>query len=449
MGLTKTTFAMTSGQVINAKDYGAVGDNSTNDTAALQTALTAATGGVLFIPKGAYRVTAQLNVPNRTTIVGEGPISTQIYYRTASTTVFNQLFRFDNVDNIQLEKIGLICDIGAGCQNTVGVYCSGGAGAVTEINLSEVYIDGFQRYGVLTQNGVYYFTMDRCRVTNISNAVSRGGTGTDNGIALYFGATVNAMRITRSRISLNDVAMESATTNQKYSLVISGCYFESNGLAGSPVEYDTISLKNWSAVEFTGNYCEANLTGTTIADSFLKLRACRGVDVGGNLFAGAFGGVTKSKNLIGISDSCYGVMIHDNEFQDPTTNYVYVADGASVAQVYRNYYDAFGTPVVTYANIMAKMTAALVELDVPHLASVTTGSISAGASYQTELAVVGVPLDRNCTVIATAQNIGSDWQVTASIKQDDVVRLQLQNLSASSNSFTGTVAIRVIKNGSF
>jgi hypothetical protein len=343
----------------------------------------------------------------------------------------------------------LICDIGAGCQNTVGLYCSGDAGAVTEIDLSEVYIDGFQRYGVFTQNNVFYLTMDRCRIIGVSNSAARGGTGTVNGIALYFGATVNAMRITRTRISSNDVAMESATTNQKYSLVISGCYFESNGVVGSPVEYDTISLKNWSAVEFTGNYCEANLTGTTTTDSFLKLRGCRGVDVGGNLFAGSFGGVAKSKNLIGISDACYGVMIHDNEFQYPATNYVYVADGNSIAQVYRNYYDAFGTPVETYANIMARMTAPLVEIDVPHLESITTGSISAGADYQAEISILGVPLDRNCTIIATAQNIGADWQVTSSIKQDGVVRLQLRNLSVGPNSFTGTVAIRVIKNGSF
>lgn len=450
MALTKVTFSMTSGQVINAKDYGAVGDNSTDDTSALQAALTAAAGGTLFIPKGAYRVTSQLSVPNRTTIVGEGPISTQIYYRTSSTTLFNQLFSFDNVDNIQMEKIGLSCDIGAGCQNTIAIYCSGDVGSVTEIDLSEVYIDGFQRYGVLTQNGVYYFTMDRCRVINTSNSVARGGTGTDNGVGLYFGATVNAVRITRCRISSNDVAMESATTNQKYSLVISGCYFESNGLAGSPVEYDTISLKNWSAVEFTGNYCEANLTGTSTADSFLRLRACRGVDVGGNIFAGAFGGVTKSKNLIGISDSCYGVMIHDNEFQDPTTNYVYVADGNSIAQVYRNYYDAFGTPVVTYANIMAKMSASLVEIDVPHIESVTTGSILAGANYQANITIAGVPLDRKCSVIATLQgSSAADWTVTATVLANDTVRLHMDNIKGSPNSFTGDCVFRIFKNGSF
>lgn len=450
MALTKTSFSMTTGQVVNAKDFGAVGNNSTDDTAALQSALTAASGGTLFIPKGNYRVTSQLNVPNRTTLVGEGPSSTQIYYRTSSTTLFNQLFNFDNVDNIQIEKIGLVCDIGAGCQNTIAINCDGAAGSVTEIDLSEVYIEGFQRYGVRTNSSVYYFTMDRCRIINISNSVSRGGTGTLNGIGLYFGDTVNAMRITRCRISGNDVAIDSATTNQKYSLVISGCYFEINGNAGSPTEYDTISLKNWSAVEFSGNYLEANLTGTTTADSALKLRSCRGVNIEGNLFAGSFGGVGKSKNLIGISDSCYGVTIQNNEFQDPITNYVYVADGNSVAQVYRNYYDNFGTPVVTYANIMAKMSSTLVEIDVPHLENIVTGSISAGDNYQVNISISGVPLDRNCSVIATLQGSGAaDWNVSVTLPTSDTVRLHMDNIKGSTNSFTGNCVFRIFKNGSF
>lgn len=436
--------------VVSVKDFGAVGDNSTDDTIAFQAALTAAAGKTLYVPNGAYRVTSQLNVPNRTTIVGEGPISSQIYYRTSSTTLFNQLFSFDNVDNIQIEKIGLICDIGAGCQNTIAIYCSGDVGSVTEIDLSEVYIDGFQRYGVFTQKSVYYFTMDRCRIINISNSLARGGTGTLNGIGLYFGQTVNAMRITRCRISSNDVAMDSSTANQKYSLVISGCYFENNGITGAPAEYDTISLQNWSAIEFTGNYCEANLTGTNTADSFLRLRACRGVDIGGNLFAGSIGGVSKSKNLIGISDSCYGVMIHDNEFQDPATNYVYVADGNSIAQVYRNYYDAFGTPVVTYANIMAKMSASLVEIDVPFIASITTGTIGAGANYQTNIPIAGVPLDRYCTVTATLQGgAAADWTVTVTVLANDLVRLHMDNIKGSPNSFAGDCVFRIFKNGSF
>lgn len=448
MALTKAHNRMISDALINVKDYGAVGDNLTDDTAAIQAALTAGAGNTVYFPKGSYRVTSGLSVPNRTTILGVGPVSSQVYYRTTATTT-NQLFDFDNVDNIYMNNIGLVCDKGAGSKETTAILAQGDTGSVTEIKLENVYISNFQRNGIYVNTSVYYLDISKCRIIETSNATSNGGDGLTNAYGIFLGATVNAIRIKDCRINSNDVAIHTADTNQKYSVLIDGCYFELNGLAGAPVEFDTISLRKVSAIGFTNNYCEANLTGTNTEDSFLKLDACRAANISGNLFAGAIGGVTKSKNLIGLKNSCYGVHIHSNEFQDPTTNYVYVADGASIAKVERNYYDAFGTPVVTYANIMSRMTPALVEIDVPLLDSVTTGTVGAGSFYEKEVSVVGVPLDRNCTVIATAQNIGSEWQITSSIKDSDIVRLQFRNLSASSNSFTGTVAIRILKNGSF
>ena len=448
MALTKVRNSMILGDVINVLDYGAVGNNSNDDTAAIQAALTAGAGNVVYFPKGAYRVTSGLSVPNRTTISGAGPISSQIYYRTTATAT-NQLFDFDNVDNIYMDNIGLVCDKGAGSRETTAILAQGDSGSVTEVKLENVYISDFQRTGIFMNTSVYYFDINKCRIFSTSNSTANGGDGITNAYGIYIGDTINAIRIKDSRISLNDVAIHSATVNQKYSILIDGCYFEQNGVAGAPVEFDTVSLRNFSAVGFTNNYCEANLTGTTIEDSFLKLQACRAANISGNIFAGAFGGVTKSKNLIGIKSSCYGVHIHGNEFQDPTTNYVYVADGTSTAKVERNYFDNFGTPVVTYAAIMGRMSNQLVELDVPLLDSVTTGTVLSGGFYEKQVSVLGVPVDRNCTVLATAQQIGAEWQVTASIKQADVVWLQFRNLSASSNSFTGTVAIRVIKNGSF
>lgn len=49
----------------NAKDYGAVGDGTADDTAALQAAINAAgaVGGVAYIPQGTFRLTSTLTVP--------------------------------------------------------------------------------------------------------------------------------------------------------------------------------------------------------------------------------------------------------------------------------------------------------------------------------------------------------------------------------------------------
>jgi hypothetical protein len=62
MALTKATNRMISGAVINVLDYGAVGDGATDDTAAIQAAMDAASdGNALFFPKGRYVVSSTLN----------------------------------------------------------------------------------------------------------------------------------------------------------------------------------------------------------------------------------------------------------------------------------------------------------------------------------------------------------------------------------------------------
>ncbi|MEV7871515.1 glycosyl hydrolase family 28-related protein [Streptomyces sp. NPDC088124] len=56
---------------LNARDFGAQGDNVTDDTAAIQTALAAAPmGGIVYLPAGAYRTSAPLTIPPAVTLMG-------------------------------------------------------------------------------------------------------------------------------------------------------------------------------------------------------------------------------------------------------------------------------------------------------------------------------------------------------------------------------------------
>jgi hypothetical protein len=61
-------------------DYGAKGDGSTDDAAAFTSALSDATGGVLFVPNsaGAYIIKSQLTIPTNTIIVGQTRHVTEI-----------------------------------------------------------------------------------------------------------------------------------------------------------------------------------------------------------------------------------------------------------------------------------------------------------------------------------------------------------------------------------
>ena len=77
------------GDVISVKNYGALGDGATDDSAAFQTACTAlgVAGGTLYIPRGRYRINSTINVPRKVRIMGAGMDST-ILQPTFAGTVF-------------------------------------------------------------------------------------------------------------------------------------------------------------------------------------------------------------------------------------------------------------------------------------------------------------------------------------------------------------------------
>jgi hypothetical protein len=86
MALTKSRNRMTAGAPVNVLDFGAVGDGVTDDTVALQAALDAAAGGVLFVPEGQYIVSETLYIPAGTALCGEGKYS--LWTNDVQGTVF-------------------------------------------------------------------------------------------------------------------------------------------------------------------------------------------------------------------------------------------------------------------------------------------------------------------------------------------------------------------------
>lgn len=69
---------------LNVRSYGAVGNGLADDTIALQNAINATqtAGGVIFLPKGSYKITATLGVTGSVTFLGEGDAGWPSTYRS-------------------------------------------------------------------------------------------------------------------------------------------------------------------------------------------------------------------------------------------------------------------------------------------------------------------------------------------------------------------------------
>lgn len=79
--------------VVSVKDFGAVGDGVTDDTAAIQAAITAvgaAGGGVVYFPRGIYAITSALNVSaHGIVLVGHSRWATLLLQKTLNAKILN------------------------------------------------------------------------------------------------------------------------------------------------------------------------------------------------------------------------------------------------------------------------------------------------------------------------------------------------------------------------
>jgi hypothetical protein len=161
MPLTKVSYSMIAGAVVNVIDYGAVGDSVTNNSASIQAAIDSLTaGGTVFFPTGTYLCNTGLTITNNN-IVLDFAGGAALTYTTAT--------------QILLTITGDYCQLIGATINAPAIF----DGAITPIGYSIVKIQGenFTANGCVVNNVPRAgFWFDECNNGVVTNCRIDGGT---------------------------------------------------------------------------------------------------------------------------------------------------------------------------------------------------------------------------------------------------------------------------------
>jgi hypothetical protein len=223
---------------LNVKDYGAVGDNTTDDTQAFQDALDAAktNGNRVIVPTGNYKITSTLMIEDGVTLVGESLGSTplQTPYNGSAIRYTGSGFAVKIIGHTSGIRDMQIFDASQGSNSASGVQVLADGEGVESVRLFNVLIIYFTggtglELSSINSGGIAYFTSYNTRIRHAktglhitedatsftnSNVFHHGaisGGGFDNGILIdggnnnqFYGTIIEPGTSTNGHIVVND-----------------------------------------------------------------------------------------------------------------------------------------------------------------------------------------------------------------------------------------------------
>lgn len=351
-GVTKRAVVSKVNPILSVKQYGAVGDNSTDDTTAIQAAITAASSGdIVYFPPGTYKVTAAITIPNGMRLMGGGRTKSIIAGYSTTANIFtvstNEAVRFEQ---LEITRTSTVATAGAGIQFTdpstenigstvddcVISNCFRGIHFLKaqQWKVTNCYIADYYQIGVYVQNTYDGDSGDSYMSGNMI-ITSRGGTtygvfqGSGGGLraignkflsgsyGIFFdletGITTGILLIEGNSIEGQSVAgidIENAASNGGFThVVVTG-----NQVAGQPT---CIVTSGGSDFLFMVNISHNSLACANAGTCVSLSRGIR-VYVGENVMVGSAGGTTTGLLVGGnVSNFNFGTDI----FSGITTKY--------------------------------------------------------------------------------------------------------------------------------
>jgi hypothetical protein len=253
MALTKVSYSMINGGCANVLDFGAKGDGTTNDTAAIQAAVDSLSvnGGAVYFPKGTYKVVPPTATTgciwvryNNITLFGDGA-SSIITVGTSNTAVPIHVCSNNDLSispsAISTQIFNFVCrDL-----------------AVNGSGVPAYYALAYGR-GILMRV-VTNAIVENCFVTNMSmiGICSEGGNGkflvNGNIVTNCFYSAINYNGRAYQSIISNNICFGSNISANSVSIQANGpCTIENNTVYGSPGDYANCGGIMWGEGPYSG-----------------------------------------------------------------------------------------------------------------------------------------------------------------------------------------------------
>jgi len=344
------------------------GTSTTDVSSYIQAAIDALTaGGRIFVPRGVYKISAQVNLDSNIAFVGEGKNVSIFIFDSAFGTTGN-MFNGSGVTNISFEHIGFNGnDVGSGGSQTRFAAMIVIAASSSNITMSNCKVYGHKYIGLSIGNGCDNVLISGNEFTDLGYE----GTTVNGGVCLWISGTAGAsptnVRVVNNHFHDNfwsgmqanlDGGLISQNTfeNNKEAHIfssndlVSSNYTSRNTVISNNI-FKTVTINDISSHGIEGTWYNSVISDNYISDcdhGGIALNGCQNMVVKGNVIGNfnkgttSWGGISISNNFSSPNNSkkisIYGNTFFDNQ-SPQTASYGVRSVGSGDPMEYVEIYD--------------------------------------------------------------------------------------------------------------
>jgi len=270
---------------LDVKNYGAKGDGTTDDTTAIQAALTAAnvgTAATVYIPQGNYIISNTLTVGNFTMVIGDGvgypSKGTQISMSdaTGNKTMFSVTNGSVPVQDVVFKDMTLYSGnaVAIGTGNGIFMQSTGGGNTLNQVIIEHIKVVNFGGSGIKLYSPIF-------SKLDTVYALSNGATTSNHGIEVISASSASWTSVNFLNCYANTNAGYGYKLDTATYVTMSACAADHNVVGG-------YFINNCQGIALVGCGSEYNSAETTTANMLRIDGASVGVVVDG--FFGYYNG---------------------------------------------------------------------------------------------------------------------------------------------------------------